>query len=123
MRGKATDLTGAQTNSPAPGQPPLFAQAQRFELGGVEYALLSYPLPPDTLDEGLTASERAIADLVLRGLSTAEISRRRRRAERTVANQIASLFRKLGVRSRRELTALFLSRERLSRNAAPSGSR
>jgi DNA-binding CsgD family transcriptional regulator len=109
-----------RSNSPAPGRPPLFAEARRFELHGAEYAVLSFPLPPDDFAQRLTATERAVTDLVLRGLSTAEIARRRRRSSRTIANQIASLFQKLGVRSRRELVSLFLERER---PAIPAGAK
>ncbi len=112
MRRAAQRPGGLRSNSPAPGQPPLFAEARRFELHGAEHAVLSFPLPPDDFGSGLTATERAVADLVLRGLSTAEIARRRRRSSRTVANQIAAVFQKLGVQSRRELVSLFLSRER-----------
>jgi DNA-binding CsgD family transcriptional regulator len=113
--GKRADRPGAlRSNSPAPDQPPLFAEARRFELHGAEYAVLSFPLPPDEFGRRLTATERAVADLVLRGLSTAAIARRRRRSTRTVANQIASVFQKVGVGSRRELISLFLSRERAS---------
>ncbi|HET9958953.1 MAG TPA: LuxR C-terminal-related transcriptional regulator [Polyangiaceae bacterium] len=53
----------------------------------------------------LTAAERAILIDVLRGCSSAEIAARRRRSIRTVQNQIAGLFGKLGVNSRRELCA------------------
>ncbi len=40
------------------------------------------------------------------GLSNAEIARRRTASPRTVANQAASIFRKLGLNSRSELCAL-----------------
>jgi DNA-binding NarL/FixJ family response regulator len=57
----------------------------------------------------LTAAEREVALLVGEGLDNAEIARRRRRSERTVANQIASIFDKLAIGSRAELV-LRLSR-------------
>jgi DNA-binding NarL/FixJ family response regulator len=48
----------------------------------------------------LTASESAILVDIVRGRSNAAIARRRRRSLRTVANQVASVLRKLGLRSR-----------------------
>jgi DNA-binding CsgD family transcriptional regulator len=114
MKKAAQRLGELRTNSPVQGQPPLFPEARRFELHGSEYAVLSFPVPPDDFGAYLSATERAVTDLVLRGLSTAEIAHRRRRSSRTIANQIASVFQKLGVRSRRELVSLFLSRERTS---------
>ncbi|MBL8957702.1 MAG: response regulator transcription factor [Myxococcaceae bacterium] len=43
--------------------------------------------------------------LALAGLSNRQISRKRKSSERTVAKQVASLFRKLEVGSRAELWA------------------
>jgi DNA-binding NarL/FixJ family response regulator len=59
--------------------------------------------------EELTPGERASVGGVLRGHSTATIARGRGVSKRTVTNQLASAFEKLGVRSRRELI-LLLSR-------------
>jgi DNA-binding CsgD family transcriptional regulator len=53
----------------------------------------------------LTAAEREIVGGVVDGQSNAEIARRRRRSVRTVANQLAAIFRRLGVGSRLELIA------------------
>jgi DNA-binding CsgD family transcriptional regulator len=54
----------------------------------------------------LSGSERAVAAYVLRGASNAQIAALLTKSPRTVANQIASIFRKLRVRSRGELAAL-----------------
>ena len=54
---------------------------------------------------GVTAAERAVLALAAAGLSNAETAARRGVSPRTVANQMASLFRKLGVHSRLELQA------------------
>src|SRR5262245_34236091 len=51
----------------------------------------------------LTDAERAVLAGVLHGDSNAEIARQRGTRPRTIANQVASLFRKFGVRSRLEL--------------------
>ena len=55
----------------------------------------------------LTAVERSVATDVVRGFSNRQIAKRRRRSERTIANQLASAFRKLGVSSRADLVARF----------------
>ena len=55
--------------------------------------------------EALSQGEREVAGLLLDGLSNAEIAEIRGTSTRTVANQVASIFKKLGVRSRTELAA------------------
>jgi DNA-binding CsgD family transcriptional regulator len=74
--------------------------------------LLACELPPragtsPVLDD-LSPSERKVVDLLQRGCSNSEIARLRSVSIQTVANQIASAFRKLKVGSRRELVALAL---------------
>lgn len=97
-----------------------------FRVGSDEFAILSVgpvragedradlraaPCPdPDAL----TSSERAILVMALQGLSNAAIAQRRGASVRTVANQMTALFRKLGVRSRRELAARCASRSVLA---------
>ena len=53
----------------------------------------------------LSPAERAVVEAVLRGQSNREIAERRGTSVRTVANQMASIFRKLQVGSRGELAA------------------
>ena len=55
----------------------------------------------------ITPAEREIALSVLSGLSNADIAARRGTSVRTVANQLAQLYRKLRVCSRLELAAAF----------------
>ena len=55
----------------------------------------------------LTDAERAVARDAAHGLSNLQIAKRRRRAPRTVANQLSSAFRKLGVSSRADLIARY----------------
>ena len=69
-------------------------------------AVLSFPLLPATLPDSLSEAEQKVALGLIAGKSTAEIAAERRTSVRTVANQIASLFAKLGVRSRLQLAAL-----------------
>jgi DNA-binding NarL/FixJ family response regulator len=71
-----------------------------MNIGGEQIAVFSFPLPPPTLPHSLTAAERVVALALLDGWSNSEIARARRTSLRTVANQVSSIFQKLGVRSR-----------------------
>jgi DNA-binding NarL/FixJ family response regulator len=76
-------------------------------MGGEEVAVFSFPLPRPVLPRSLTMAERAVAEALLEGLSNFEIATARQTSVRTVANQVASILRRLGVRSRSEaVTAL-----------------
>jgi DNA-binding CsgD family transcriptional regulator len=70
---------------------------------GDEYLVISYPT---TAHAAFTPSEREVLSLVALGQSNASIARARGVSRHTVANQIASAFRKLGIRSRSELAAI-----------------
>jgi DNA-binding CsgD family transcriptional regulator len=70
-----------------------------------ELAVLSFTLPGDNATN-LSWAESDVARHILAGRSNSEIAVLRRCSTRTVANQVAALFRKLGVRSRLELVAL-----------------
>lgn len=54
----------------------------------------------------LTRSEYAVVRRALEGASNGDIARERGRAERTVANQLATVYARFGVRGRVELAAL-----------------
>ncbi|WP_437759374.1 helix-turn-helix transcriptional regulator [Sorangium sp. So ce1389] len=92
----------------------------RAELINQVIALSSTPAPPEEVaggrvavvagpEEGweppaqLTRAEGEIARLAALGLSNAEIAERRHISPRTVANQLASTYRKLGIGSRAQL--------------------
>ncbi len=93
--------------------------AWRLDLGEESYAILECPSPGvGHLRSGLTRAERHVIMLIARGLSNAAIARRRGSAPRTVANQAASIFKKLGVRSRLELGAILARGESGRRRAA-----
>jgi DNA-binding CsgD family transcriptional regulator len=70
-----------------------------------EFAVLSFTLPGDSAIS-LSTAESDVARHILAGRSNSEIAALRRCSTRTVANQVAGLFRKVGVRSRLELVAL-----------------
>ena len=76
----------------------------RIKWGESEYLVFSAPLMPEA-NVRLTPAERAVSALMLEGLGNAEIARVRRVSPRTVANQAAIIFGKLGVGSRGQLVA------------------
>jgi DNA-binding CsgD family transcriptional regulator len=62
--------------------------------------------PPDLcMPPHLSAAEKIVVRGMIEGHSNLQIARQRRRSVRTVANQVASAFRKLGIGSRAELYA------------------
>lgn len=87
-------------------KPPTGLDGVRFDAVVGEMAVLSFPI-----DEGegalvsLTNAEHEVVLAVERGESNAEIARARGTSARTVANQVARVFKKLGVASRAELVA------------------
>lgn len=87
--------------------PPASLVAWHLDLGdGQELALFEFATSDSCpRAAGVTAAERVVLVLAVAGLSNAEIAARRGVSPRTVANQLASLFRKLGVHSRLELQA------------------
>lgn len=77
-----------------------------MRVGREEYAILQWPIGASLDGQDLSPAELDVMRLALQGLSNAQIAKARRTSIRTVANQLASVFRKLGVRSRLELFAL-----------------
>lgn len=71
--------------------------------------IVSFRVPEPDWQNLLTDTEAVIARDVLSGLSNADIARKRGTAVRTIANQVASIYRKLEVRSRLELSLYALA--------------
>ena len=92
------ELLAATLRAEGAGSP----RVSSFVEGGVAHRALWYARDVSTAP-GLTGVERNICRQLLGGLSSEDIARERGRSVRTVENQVASIFRKLGVRSRREL--------------------
>jgi DNA-binding CsgD family transcriptional regulator len=82
---------------------PGATRATRFRFAGRDFLVVSLPGGEPDLLATLAPAERDIVRGVLAGRSNAEIARGRGTSPRTVANQLAALFRKLGVGSRAEL--------------------
>src|SRR5262245_15858869 len=81
-----------------------------FSFEGKRHAVLSFPVAPPKLAAELTPSQHHVTELVLAGRSNAEIAAARGTSARTVANQLAAIYRRLGISSRRELIAWCIPR-------------
>jgi len=77
----------------------------RISLGLEAIVALKAPAASHDLSR-LTGAERAVVRDLASALSQGEIARRRKRSVRTVANQVASLYKKLRVSDRNELITL-----------------
>ncbi len=71
--------------------------------------LFVHALPPAPQLAQLARGEQEVLVLVLEGQSTASVAQARGTSPRTIANQIATIFRKLGVSSRAELAAKLIA--------------
>ena len=84
---------------------PLRPKTRIVRHGDLELLVVDLsPLRP--LPATLTRSEREVVTEMIEGASNAEIAKSRGTSMRTVANQLKSAYRKLGVFSRAELVAL-----------------
>ena len=70
-------------------------------VGSERYLVISRSLPQKRPE--LTAAEQEVVELFQRGESLRAIGARRGSSVRTVANQVQSAYRKLGISSRAEL--------------------
>jgi len=78
-----------------------------FRIDDDHYAVFSFPTRAAELPGSLSPCERDVLRAVVRGDSNREIAESRGTSDRTVANQVQAIFRKLGVHSRCELAAWF----------------
>jgi DNA-binding NarL/FixJ family response regulator len=105
------------------GIPVEAARVERIEqhMGG-QRMLISYRIPGDSLVARLSPSERDVALLLIEGRKHEEIALARETSVRTTANQLASIFQKIGVSGRAELRckAILETAERhLTRHTKP----
>lgn len=85
-----------------PTTPPPSLIAYELEPGKV---LFVHAIPKTAEVAGLSAAENEVLALLLDGYDNASIAAARKTSPRTTANQVSSIFRKLGVASRAELAA------------------
>ena len=82
------------------------SRMQRLDLSvdGCAVGVLSVDVRPrEAAVEALSAAEREVATFVVRGYSNDRIAKERRVSSRTVANQLRTIFDKLGVTTRSQL--------------------
>jgi DNA-binding CsgD family transcriptional regulator len=77
-----------------------------LRVAGEQLLVVGYPLKRPARFAALTAAELEVAEGVIQGLSPRQLSRSRGVSERTVSNQLAHIYKKLGVSSKHELLAL-----------------
>jgi DNA-binding NarL/FixJ family response regulator len=77
----------------------------RLQHEGQALLVCSYPIPPPCF-AALTPAELAVAEGLAAGLDARQIAQRRAVSRRTVGNQIAHIYAKLGIGSRFELLVL-----------------
>lgn len=82
---------------------PRYSRLTTIEGRGSACAIVSVPRVDRFLREQLTRTEFDVQQLLLDGLPYTEIAEARAASPRTIANQIASIFRKLGISGRPEL--------------------
>lgn len=103
---------GRRRSQTGHGTVPGRAAVVRTTVLGDGLLLLSVSEEPASPARGaladLTEAERTVALLAADGLSNRSIAARRGASARTVANQLASAYQKLGLSGRRELRALLL---------------
>jgi DNA-binding NarL/FixJ family response regulator len=91
------------------GRAPSDLEAFSFIVDADEYVVLTFrpAESPGILraHAGLTDGEKGVVELVVQGWSHSRIATERGTSPRTVANQLGAAYRKLGVKSRRELIA------------------
>jgi DNA-binding NarL/FixJ family response regulator len=80
-------------------------RAFTFRVGREDLFVLSVPADPSEVPPSLSPAELAVAHAVARGASNEAIARERGTSVRTVANQVASVLRKLRVSTRVEIAA------------------
>jgi DNA-binding CsgD family transcriptional regulator len=80
----------------------------QVERDGVRYCVLSMALRSSVLAARLSPAEQKVALMRIEGRSLAEIATSRHTSPRTVANQLGTAFRRLGISGRSSLVQYFL---------------
>ena len=111
---RQTDSQANAKNRTLRAQPGGGIAVNALRVGSEDLAVLSFPCLSQQLPTALTNAERRVAVLLLEGLSNGEIAKVRGTSTRTVANQAAAVFRKIGVRRRAQLAERLLDAARQS---------
>ena len=100
-------MTDPRRRPRKPPQPSAPSDFRAAELRSDErsFIVMSYPLPAWEMPDVLTAAEKEVLRALLAGATARELAGQRGVSPRTIANQIASVFKKLGAQSRLELAA------------------
>jgi DNA-binding CsgD family transcriptional regulator len=116
---RAMGLDCGASRAPVPLALAVHAQHEKTSLtqarlrtvthAGRTYTVVSTQRPEVCLSEALSRAEFAVTRLLLEGKTHAEISAIRRTSVRTVANQLAAAFHKLGVSGRSELVCYLVN--------------
>jgi len=93
-------LTMAACAAHRPESSPTHGRLSRVEIDGEAYWVVSVVRPDLDFPVPLSQAEAAVVRELIAGRSHAQISRLRATSRRTVANQLATVFRKLGVSGR-----------------------
>lgn len=93
-------LTMAACAAHRPETSPTLGRLSRVEMNGQPYWVVSVVRPDLEFPVPLSHAEAAVVRELVAGRSHAQISRLRATSRRTVANQLATVFRKLGVSGR-----------------------
>jgi DNA-binding NarL/FixJ family response regulator len=104
--GRAARLSMSRLRSEVRREPfsvPRGIQAERAAHRGKPAVRVSFPVPKINWSESLTSAEKDVASDILAGLPNGAIGKKRGSSVRTVVNQVASIFKKVGAHSRLEL--------------------
>lgn len=85
-------------------RPDPVVRVSLFTHDRARFAVISLPRPVSSAR--LSPAETAVGLLAAAGATNAEIARIRKRSARTISNQITTILRKLGAKSRRGIAGL-----------------
>ena len=103
----AKEAAEKKAAAPAPEPEPAPERARAIEVEPGRVAVFVLPLEGKPLPADLTDAEADVARRLIAGETNRVIAKLRGTSERTVAHQIAAVFRKASVHSRAELASLF----------------
>ncbi|HKY39291.1 MAG TPA: helix-turn-helix transcriptional regulator [Polyangiaceae bacterium] len=98
-----TLLAYASTGAPSPP-----SRLSSVVHQGVAYRVVSVERPELRVSSKLSASQYHVIGRIVEGWTYAQIAQERRRSSRTIANQVAGAFRRLGVSGRAQLVSLLV---------------